>query len=341
MGIYNIHAGHNPDGKIACGTVGLIKESTEARNVKNELINILRNAGHTVYDCTVDNGTSQNDVLNKIVAKCNSHKVDLDISIHFNSGAKDTNGNNATTGTEVWVYPNGGAETYATNICNAISSLGFKNRGVKSSKDLFVLRKTNAKALLIECCFVDDRDDVNLYNAHNMAVAIAKGLGVNTVIQPTPQPTPTPQPVQTNSNYYPKYVGNTTSITTALANVGEKDTSLNNRKKIASANGISNYSGTAQQNTAMLNLLKQGKLLKVGSIQTQNKPTVASYNYYPKYNGTSVSITTALANVGEKDTSLNHRKKIASANGITNYSGTAQQNNKMVALLKQGKLIRA
>ena len=24
----NVHAGHNPDGKIACGAVGLIKEST-------------------------------------------------------------------------------------------------------------------------------------------------------------------------------------------------------------------------------------------------------------------------------------------------------------------------
>ena len=32
---FNIHAGHNPDGKIACGAIGLIKESTEARKVKD------------------------------------------------------------------------------------------------------------------------------------------------------------------------------------------------------------------------------------------------------------------------------------------------------------------
>ena len=32
----NVHAGHNPDGKIACGAVGLIRESTEARKVKKE-----------------------------------------------------------------------------------------------------------------------------------------------------------------------------------------------------------------------------------------------------------------------------------------------------------------
>ena len=43
--IINVHAGHNPDGKIACGAVGLIKESTEARKVKKEVIRLLRKKG--------------------------------------------------------------------------------------------------------------------------------------------------------------------------------------------------------------------------------------------------------------------------------------------------------
>lgn len=47
---FNIHAGHNPDGMVACGAIGIIKESTEARKVKDKLIVILRNAGHTAYD---------------------------------------------------------------------------------------------------------------------------------------------------------------------------------------------------------------------------------------------------------------------------------------------------
>ncbi|WP_347993367.1 hypothetical protein [uncultured Eubacterium sp.] len=37
---------------------------------------------------------------------------------------------------------------------------------------------------------------------------------------------------------------------------------MTNRKKIAAANNISNYTGTAAQNEKMLNLLKQGKLIK-------------------------------------------------------------------------------
>ena len=52
---FTIHAGHNPDGKTACGGIGLIKESTENRNVKNEVIRLLKEEGHTVYDCTVEN----------------------------------------------------------------------------------------------------------------------------------------------------------------------------------------------------------------------------------------------------------------------------------------------
>lgn len=63
--------------------------------------------------------------------------------------------------------------------------------------------------------------------------------------------------------------------------------------------------------------------------------------YYPKYGGASGSIITALAAVGEKDTSKAHRAKIAAANGITNYAYTAAQNTKMVNLLKKGKLIKA
>ena len=67
--VINVHAGHNPDGKIACGACGLIKESTEARKVKKEVIKLLRAKGHTVYDCTCANGKSQTDVLKQIVTK--------------------------------------------------------------------------------------------------------------------------------------------------------------------------------------------------------------------------------------------------------------------------------
>ena len=65
----------------------------------------------------------------------------------------------------------------------------------------------------------------------------------------------------TRNSYYKKYNGSTTSIVDALKAI-VVDSSKSNRTKIAKANGISNYTGTASQNTQLLNLLKQGKLKK-------------------------------------------------------------------------------
>lgn len=62
--------------------------------------------------------------------------------------------------------------------------------------------------------------------------------------------------------------------------------------------------------------------------------------YYPKYSGSSTSIVTALKAV-KVDSSMANRKKIATANKIKDYSGTAAQNTQLLALLKQGKLIKA
>ena len=183
----NVHAGHNPDGMKACGAVGIIKESTEARKVKDNLIKYLTAQGHTVYDCTVDDGTSQSDVLTKIVNKCNAHTVDIDVSIHFNAGAKDLFGNKKTTGVEVLVYDVKNSQI-ATRIANRVSDLGFTNRGVKSRKDLYVLKKTKAPALLVECCFVDDKDDCDIYDANKMAKAIAEGI-LNKSLSTTKVPT--------------------------------------------------------------------------------------------------------------------------------------------------------
>ena len=175
--IINVHAGHNPDGKVACGAVGIIRESTEARRVKNEVISQLKQLGHIVYDCTCENGISQADVLTKIVTACNTHNADLDVSIHFNAGVSDTAGNGVTTGVEAWIYSTASkSKTYADKVCAAIADLGFRNRSVKTSANLYFLSKTKAPALLIECCFVDDKDDVELYDYKSMADAIVYGI---------------------------------------------------------------------------------------------------------------------------------------------------------------------
>ena len=180
MATYNVHGGHNPAGKTACGAVGLLDESKEDRLVKNEVINYLRSAGNTVYDCTVDNGTSQNDVLKKIVAKCNAHTADFDFSIHFNSGRKDPNGDNKQGGCEIYISAdNKGKKEVAQRILNNMEAIGFNSRGIKIRTDLYVLNHTKAAAMLIEVCFVDDRDDYVQYigvGYKTVSKAIAYGI---------------------------------------------------------------------------------------------------------------------------------------------------------------------
>ena len=173
MAKYNVHGGHN---SIVPGAASILNEVTEDRKVKNKLISLLKGAGHTAYDCTDDVGKTSGANLANIVAKCNKHSVDLDISIHLNSGRKDTKGDGSTGGVEVFCYDSR-TKSVAEKITDAIAEeFGYHNRGVKYSTGLYVLRNTKSKAILIECCFVDDKDDAKAWNAERCAAAIYKGL---------------------------------------------------------------------------------------------------------------------------------------------------------------------
>lgn len=118
------------------------------------------------------------------------------------------------------------------------------------------------------------------------------------------------------------YTGN--SLVDYLKSIG-KDSSFAARKQYAAQYGISNYSGTAAQNTQLLNLMRGGS-------------APAASSYYPAFS--SASIVDGLKSIGV-DSSYSNRAKIAAANGISGYSGTAAQNNKLCSLAKQGKLKKA
>ncbi len=120
----------------------------------------------------MNNGTSQGDVLRKICAKYNTvADADLHISIHFNSGRGDKKGDGRIGGTEVLLTENVADKgDIARRICNQMEHLGFTNRGVKTRTDLYFLNHTKAPAILIETCFVDDKDDYMLYTSDRDAI---------------------------------------------------------------------------------------------------------------------------------------------------------------------------
>lgn len=136
------------------------------------------------------------------------------------------------------------------------------------------------------------------------------------------------QDTESNIVYFAKYNGSSGSISPALKYIGA-DNSYDYRCEIAKANGIEGYRGTTVQNSVMLDLLKNGKLVK---------PTSGA-KYFVKYTGGSSSIVTALKTIGE-DSTYSYRCRIAAENGVSGYKGTAAQNTQMLNLLKQGKLVK-
>lgn len=186
---FGINCGHTKSG-AGSGAVGIINESVETRNVGYALIDLLKNNGHSVIDCTIDKAATQNAYLSQAVQLANKQDLDYFISIHFNAGGGK--------GTEIYTYK-GNEYPEALNVCKNISTLGFNNRGIKDGSNLYVIRKTKAKSMLIEVCFVDS-DDVDRYldiGAAKIAEAIYEGItDANNTINVV-QPEPTPQPTST------------------------------------------------------------------------------------------------------------------------------------------------
>ena len=126
--------------------------------------------------------------LGNRTALSNSLKPDLFTSIHYN-GSTNKQGH----GVEVFYKlkdKNGGTtKTVATNILNRIlEKFKLTNRGIKtrvlpsdSTKDyLYVLRSNDMPAVLVECAFLDNENDMSLINSSakvkEMGTQIGKGI---------------------------------------------------------------------------------------------------------------------------------------------------------------------
>lgn len=146
-----------------------IDEETIIDNVGGLVINKLKALGHKVIEVRPSQATSVSNSLLQRVQKANSNDIDIYVSIHANAGGG--------TGTEIYTYK-GKELQQARNVLNNLCSLGFTNRGIKGS-NLFVVNKTNAPAMLIEICFVDNAQDIELYTKlgnNKIADSIVRGL---------------------------------------------------------------------------------------------------------------------------------------------------------------------
>ncbi|WP_017317104.1 N-acetylmuramoyl-L-alanine amidase [Mastigocladopsis repens] len=164
---YGIDCGHNcaPD----TGAVGLKSEDKLTLAVGTLVKTKLQALGHEVVSCNPKSTTS---VSNSLAQRCriaNQANVDFYVSIHFNAF------NGKAHGSEVFAMSEAGRKV-ALAVLGEICQLGFFNRGVKDGSHLYVVKNTNAPAILIECCFIDCQQDMNRFDVEAMANAIVLGL---------------------------------------------------------------------------------------------------------------------------------------------------------------------
>lgn len=167
-----VRGGHT---EKATGASALIDELTEDRKVKDAVIKYLRKLGYEVLDVTppVNYTSSISADLAYGVNKANEWGADLFISIHFNKTYDSYNG---ALGSEVCVYSE---HEIAQRVVDALEELGFKNRGQKIRTGLYELKHTKMKAMIVETCFVEATEDVELYKklgADAIGKAIAEAI---------------------------------------------------------------------------------------------------------------------------------------------------------------------
>lgn len=223
------------------------------------------------YDCTVirvGDTTGAKDVsLSSRVKTANTAKADFYMSIHHNAGL----GGRAGGGTVVYYYGSGKADRREkahllyNAVVNQTKLVGNRSSKVMASNGLYVLKNTNMPALLLENGFMDSPTDTPIILTQDHAKKTAQGI-IDFLVGEFSLPRKVVQPVEDVTDkavhlqtYYRAYTGKPTTLSAALTSLGI-DSSYAFRKKIAAANNISGYIGTASQNTAMYNLLKAGLL---------------------------------------------------------------------------------
>lgn len=167
-----VRGGHT---ELCTGASALINELTEDRKVTAAVVKYLKELGNEVLDVTppVNYTSDEYQDLAYGVNKANEWGADLFVSFHFNKAYDSYNG---ALGSEVCVYS---THEIAQRVVNALEKLGFKNRGQKVRTGLYELKNTNMKSMIIETCFVEATEDVELYKklgADAIGKAIAEAI---------------------------------------------------------------------------------------------------------------------------------------------------------------------
>lgn len=176
-----IDQGHNPAGNVNAGAVGNnLYEGDITYNVGAYLADILdsderflvRTSRNTPEEVL---GTSNSTSLATRVREANEWQADYFISIHVNAS-----NNPSANGSEVYIYrEETQAEELAEDILDAIVTLvGTRDNDVRTNPSLYVLRRTQMPAVLVELAYITNASDAQKLRdeQYNFAYAIYVGL---------------------------------------------------------------------------------------------------------------------------------------------------------------------
>lgn len=156
------------------GAVGLISEEEIINSVGNRVSSLLKSLGHKVIEVRPCIGiVSLLQSLHHRTISSNSFRADMYIGIHAEVGMEE--------GSEIYTF-RGKLLPEAINILENLSSLGFRNRGIKDGAHLYVIKYTEAKAMIIKICSIMSNQDIQNYlkvTADRIAEAIVKGIDSN------------------------------------------------------------------------------------------------------------------------------------------------------------------
>ncbi len=225
------------------------------------------------YDCAVfrvDDTTGAKDIsLSARVKAANNAGAVFYMCTHHNAGLYGRPGGGVSVHYNKFGKPD--RAQMAQRLYNAVVAqnqlVGNRSKKIVAA-NLYVLRNTNMPALLLENGFMDSPTDTPIILTQAHAQKTAEGI-VNFLVTELKLEKKIVRPVEDITDkavhlqsYYRAYTGKPTTLSAALTSVGV-NSSYSYRKKIAAANDISGYVGTASQNTAMYNLLKAGLLKRV------------------------------------------------------------------------------
>ena len=174
-------SGHGAGDSGACAKIGgtTYKEAEQAIVMVKKIKQALG-----CYDVQVDLYNTGKNAYEDLKSgkKIDFVKYDYVLEVHFNSCVHDLTGDGKTTGTEI-LLPTRYTQTDTSlekDIVKRVAAVGFRNRGVKTQQLLVINTASSqgTQASLLEICFIDDKDDVKLYekNKDTIAAAIAKAF---------------------------------------------------------------------------------------------------------------------------------------------------------------------